>query len=62
MSLKDQFGKDVLLTGWGAEYESEPPEEVSLVLAKPVTLRSLREAVATAVHNGGGQDVAARTG
>ncbi|MDE3156426.1 MAG: PAS domain-containing protein [Acidobacteriota bacterium] len=35
----------LLLTGWGADYEDHPPEEVSMVLSKPVTMKSLQEAL-----------------
>ncbi|HVC21813.1 MAG TPA: ATP-binding protein [Vicinamibacterales bacterium] len=35
----------VLLTGWGADYEDHPPEEVNMVLSKPVTMKSLQEAL-----------------
>jgi CheY-like chemotaxis protein len=35
----------ILMTGWGAEEETEPADGVSLVLGKPVTLASLREAL-----------------
>jgi len=38
----------VLLTGWGADYETTPPPDVQLVLAKPVTMGSLRAAIAAA--------------
>jgi PAS domain S-box-containing protein len=34
-----------LLTGWGADYEENPPEEVTSVLSKPVTMKSLQEAL-----------------
>ncbi len=35
----------LLLTGWGADYEEHPPEEVSMVLSKPVTMKSLQESL-----------------
>ena len=35
----------VLLTGWGVQYEAVPPEGVSLVVPKPVTLESLGAAI-----------------
>jgi PAS domain S-box-containing protein len=34
-----------LLTGWGADYEENPPEEVTRVLSKPVTMKSLQDAL-----------------
>lgn len=40
----------ILLTGWGADYESQVPPNITLVVAKPVTMRALREAVAQAAQ------------